>query len=285
LNIEIFDRQIRLFKELNSGLDGVASQKRIEDSHVVILGVGGIGSNIAVGLAQSGTKKITIVDFDLVESSNINRTVGYSLNSVGKKKTKVLSNYIIRNYPWCKINPIEAKILSRKDFQRILDRLNSIDLVVNCIDRPINTRYYISDICVERSIPFIKGGYSGYFGAIGPFYIPKISACQYCFDSFLFPEESNTTNKNYSNVPSASSSWITQTISSLMLRDIIGFITSAYKVLAANTYLQIDFLNMTFDKIDVKTNENCKNSCVSSIDAQDFRIPFSKDFTDKLEVE
>ena len=281
MKAEIFDRQVRLFKELTNSSDGTVYQEKIENSHVVVMGLGGLGSNVAVGLAQSGVKKITVVDFDIVEPSNINRTVGYSLNSVGIKKTKALSDYIFSNYPWCKINVIDARILSRIDFLKILKEIEKVDLVVNCIDRPHKAKYFISDICVERNIPFIKGGYSGYFGGIGPFFIPEISVCQRCFDSYFFSEESNT-EKELNNHPSASSPWITQTLSSLMVRDIIGFLSCAYPVVTSHKYLQIDFLNIIFHKIDVKTKSSCKYGCVSSIAISEFRPPFSKGFVNRL---
>lgn len=83
--------------------------EKMKPAHVGIAGLGGLGSNIAVALARSGIGHLTLVDFDTVELSNINRQA-YTLDQIGKPKTEALSEIIRSINPFCEITTHNLRV-------------------------------------------------------------------------------------------------------------------------------------------------------------------------------
>ena len=89
-------------------LFGVNGAQRIFDAHVAVVGIGGVGSWVAEALARSGVGRLTLIDFDQVAESNINRQAHATTDSVGMAKVHAMRERIHSFYPQCKINCIEA---------------------------------------------------------------------------------------------------------------------------------------------------------------------------------
>ncbi len=97
------------------------SYELLKRAHVGIAGLGGLGSNIAAALARSGIGHLTLVDFDTVELSNINRQL-YSLKHIGMKKTEALSEILQEINPFCEISL----------FDSLIDEKNCVELFDSC---------------------------------------------------------------------------------------------------------------------------------------------------------
>lgn len=94
-----------------SGVDrlfGLSGAKRIRDAHVAIVGIGGVGSWVAESLARSGVGRLTLIDFDQVAQSNINRQIHATEASVGQAKVLAMSQRIHSFFPECQVNCVEA---------------------------------------------------------------------------------------------------------------------------------------------------------------------------------
>ena len=104
--------------------------KKLKKTRVCILGLGGLGSNVAVLLARSGIGYLKLVDFDIVEASNLNRQQ-YRISHIGMKKTEAMKS-IIRE-----INPfVETEVLDIKvDRENIYSTVGDIEIVVEAFDR------------------------------------------------------------------------------------------------------------------------------------------------------
>jgi tRNA threonylcarbamoyladenosine dehydratase len=89
-------------------LYGVEGARRIAQAHVVVVGVGGVGSWAAEALARSGVGQLTLIDLDHVAESNINRQVQAVGATVGMAKVQALRARIADINPYCKVNPLEA---------------------------------------------------------------------------------------------------------------------------------------------------------------------------------
>ncbi|MDG1954476.1 MAG: ThiF family adenylyltransferase, partial [Polaribacter sp.] len=94
---QLFKRQITLFEI------GEIGQQKLQNASVLVVGCGGLGSPIAVQLAASGIGKIHLVDFDSIDVSNLHRQVFYSLDDIGKSKSKVLSEFIKKRAPFTEV--------------------------------------------------------------------------------------------------------------------------------------------------------------------------------------
>ncbi|MDD2920313.1 tRNA threonylcarbamoyladenosine dehydratase [Rhodoferax sp.] len=97
----------RRFGGLNR-LYGLVAAERIRNAHVAVVGIGGVGSWAAEALARSGVGRITLVDFDHVAESNINRQIHAVLTSVGQAKVDAMRQRILSFFPECQVTCVEA---------------------------------------------------------------------------------------------------------------------------------------------------------------------------------
>ena len=113
-----------LLKRNVKGISG-----KLKKAKVCILGLGGLGSNVAVLLARSGIGYLKLVDFDIVEASNLNRQQ-YRISHVGMKKTEAIKTIIKE------INPfVEIEVLNKKvDRENILSIVGDVEIIVEAFD-------------------------------------------------------------------------------------------------------------------------------------------------------
>ena len=105
------------------------TSEKLKKAKVCILGLGGLGSNVAVLLARSGIGYLKLVDFDIVEASNLNRQQ-YRISHIGMKKTEAIKTIIKE------INPfVEVEVLNKKvDRENILSIVGDVEIVVEAFD-------------------------------------------------------------------------------------------------------------------------------------------------------
>jgi len=137
-----FDRIGRLF--------GDTGMARLQNTHVVVIGLGGVGSLAAESLVRSGVGKVTLVDFDLVCVTNVNRQLQAMRGNVGKPKATVLADRLRR------INPAaEIKAVPLFYEARLADRmLAGADWVVDAIDN-LTAKAHLVATCKARGIPLV----------------------------------------------------------------------------------------------------------------------------------
>ncbi len=140
-----------------SRLYGAAGAQRLAASHVLIIGIGGVGSWSAEALARSGVGQLSLIDLDSVAASNVNRQVLALQSSIGAAKVQVMRSRIADINPNCKVVTIE-------DFLTI-DNLESVmaiapDFVIDAIDAPRVKAALIAH-CVAKKIPIIVSGAAG----------------------------------------------------------------------------------------------------------------------------
>jgi len=144
--LERYSRQILL-----SSID-VDGQLKLKKSRVAIVGVGGLGSTVAMMLAGSGVGHIRVVDYDLVELSNLQRQVLFRETDIGKNKALAAHWHLSRLN--CHID-LTAETTRIRD-HNIESILHNIDLVLDCTDN-FETRQLINKHCVEHKINLIQG--------------------------------------------------------------------------------------------------------------------------------
>ena len=104
--------------------------KKLKKTRVCILGLGGLGSNVAVLLTRSGIGYLKLVDFDTVEASNLNRQQ-YRISHIGIKKTEAMKSIIREINPFVEIEVLDIKI----DRKNIYSTVGDIEIVVEAFDR------------------------------------------------------------------------------------------------------------------------------------------------------
>nr|WP_298990085.1 HesA/MoeB/ThiF family protein [uncultured Polaribacter sp.] len=155
---QLFKRQITL-SEI-----GEEGQQKLQNTSVLVVGCGGLGSPIAVYLASSGLGKIHLVDFDTVDETNLHRQVFYALDDVGKPKAEVLSNFIKKRAPFTEVSFTNKPITKDNVFELI----NGVDIVVDGTDS-LPTKYLLNDACVIKSKPLVYGSLYKFDGYVATF--------------------------------------------------------------------------------------------------------------------
>jgi molybdopterin-synthase adenylyltransferase len=191
INNHPFNRVINFIADYLPTHESIEKFDKIQNSHVVIIGCGAIGSWVSQLLCQNGITSFTLCDPDVVKHSNLNRSL-FFYNDIGRKKTTSLKEILERANKNVNILCSDVLISCERDVRDLLKSSDKIaDLVINCSDFPNvdKTSEFISNVCMETKIPhIISGGYNLHLSLIGPTIIPGRSACFHCIQSGLEKE-------------------------------------------------------------------------------------------------
>lgn len=143
---------------------GEEGQKKLLDAKVLIVGVGGLGSPIALYLAGAGVGCIGLIDDDVVSISNLQRQVLYSEKELGKSKAVCAAERLSALNSEIKVQPYSTRLTEDNAF----DIIGEYDMVVDGCDN-FATRYLINDICIQQGKPYIYGAICGFEGQVSVF--------------------------------------------------------------------------------------------------------------------
>jgi molybdopterin/thiamine biosynthesis adenylyltransferase/rhodanese-related sulfurtransferase len=158
---------------------GEKGQAKLLDSRVLLLGAGALGSSSALYLAAAGVGTLGLVDFDVVDLSNLQRQIIHKTDRVGMLKTESAEESIKGLNPGIKVNRHDVRLSS----DNVMNIIKDYDVVVNCGDN-FPTRYLINDACVLAHKPLVDGAIFRFEGNATVFYPAKGGPCYRC----LYPE-------------------------------------------------------------------------------------------------
>ena len=155
---------------------GEEGQRKINESRVLLVGCGALGSVIADQLTRAGVGHLRLVDRDFVETSNLQRQVLYDEQDVADQMPKAIAaaNKLRRINSSIEIEPVVADV----DHTRILDLMQGCDVVLDGTDN-FEVRLLLNDASLETGIPWINGGCVGSHGQVMTI-IPGVTACFRC---------------------------------------------------------------------------------------------------------
>ena len=237
-----FEKQIILKKI------GVAGQKKIFSSRVLIVGLGGLGCPLLTYLAASGVGEIGIVDFDKVEISNLNRQTIFSPADIGKFKVSVAKKMIRKLNNRIKIIPFQKK-LNKTNIKKIFRKF---EIVCDGTDN-FDTRYLINDYCMKNKKILISSAISKFDGQLMKFNFKKKGPCYRCF----MPEKPNSDNNCQTE---GIFSPVAGIMGSLQANEVIKTILSTRDILTGNIVI-FDALKTEFRKLRISINPKCLNKC------------------------
>lgn len=237
-------------------------QEKIFNSKICLLGCGGLGSHILYELTAVGFLNITIVDFDKIELSNLNRQILYTESDIGKSKVFTAYENIKKFSPTANINPIEKKMSSKED---VLSVVKGHDLVICVADKPRDKMIdWLNAACVEANVPYINGGLNL---ARASFYsvIPHVTGCAECWrDSIKDPLQDKVLGMDiqYSvdySKPAPALSALVSVATGVMVTEAIKIITNISPPSLSNKLKIFDFADC-----EIKTVEHwdLKNKCI-----------------------
>jgi molybdopterin/thiamine biosynthesis adenylyltransferase len=131
---------------------GDEGQQRLLDSHALILGAGGLGSPVALYLAASGVGRITLVDDDTVDLTNLQRQIAHTTSRVGQPKVTSAREAMLALNPWVEVHALQQ----RADEAALMRWVADANVVIDCSDN-FATRHAVNRACVQHAVPLVSG--------------------------------------------------------------------------------------------------------------------------------
>ena len=155
---ERYSRQIQL-SEI-----GITGQEKLTRAKVLIIGVGGLGCSAAQHLVASGVGIIGLLDYDLVDLTNLNRQILYTEEDVGKRKVEVARQALLKLNDQVQINTYFEQLT----FDRAISLSRDYDIIIDGTDN-FQTKYMINDACVISNTPWVYASLYKYQGQLSVF--------------------------------------------------------------------------------------------------------------------
>lgn len=268
-NEEIISKEASKYRRIINFIEDFSSNtretqemwKNIKKSHVIIIGLGAVGSWVSALLVQNGVKKLTLIDNDVVDITNLHRQFGFSENDIGLLKTDVIEKRL-REF-----NPnIQVKKINKFLNESLLDDeiSDTVDLIINCADKPNvdTTSLWVGEYCMKNNIPhIIGGGYNLHLSLIGQTIIPYRSACVKCFETELKKiNEIDTTSLRKLNIKNrkiGSFGPMCSIISSMIAMESIKVLTKKITPSNLNRRGEFNIYNMDIKYHNIHKNDNC----------------------------
>lgn len=224
------------------GMDG---QRRLKASSILLVGTGGLGSPLALYLAAAGVGRLGLVDYDIVEETNLQRQIIHGVSSIGKSKIESAAQRILDINPNVQIDKYEVPLTS----ENALEILEPYDIIIDGTDN-FPTRYLVNDACVRLGKPNVYGSILRFEGQLSVFYA-KEGPCYRC----MFPEPPPP-----GLVPSCAEGGVLGvlpgTIGTMQATEAIKLITGIGDPMIGRMLLY-DALEVSFTTIKVRKNPTC----------------------------
>lgn len=159
----------------------IEGQRRLLAARALIVGAGGLGSPAALYLASAGVGRITIVDDDAVELSNLQRQIAHDTASLGRGKAESAAERMRALNPSIEVRPLAERLSG----DRLIEEVAAHDVVLDCSDN-FATRHAVNRACVAARVPLVSGAAVRFSGQLAVFDSrDAASPCYHC----LFPDE------------------------------------------------------------------------------------------------
>ena len=245
-NIDLSKEEIeRYSRHLIMPQVGMAGQKKLKASSVLLIGAGGLGSPLAMYLAAAGIGRIGMVDYDVVDYSNLQRQIIHGTKDVGRPKLDSAKERVLDINPYVQVDTYEVPLTS----ENALEIFEPYDIIIDGTDN-FPTRYLTNDACVLLGKPNVYGSIFRFEGQASVFYA-KEGPCYRC----LFPEPPPP-----GLVPSCAEGGVLGilpgTIGAIQATEAIKLLLGIGEPLIGRLLLY-DALNMSFDEVRLRKNPNC----------------------------
>ncbi len=234
----------RYSRHIIMGDVGSAGQRKLMQSRALIVGAGGLGSPSAIYLALAGVGTVGIVDFDVVEISNLQRQILHHSSDIGRPKLQSAIDNIYAYNPDVKVVPHEVRLES----DNAMEIIGQYDLVINGADN-FATRYLVNDACYLLNKPLVDGSILIFDGQSTVF-LPG-QGCYRC----LFPSPPPP-----GMVPNCAEAGVlgalTGLVGSIQATEALKYFLGIGESLSSRLLL-IDALSMSFREVKLKRNPAC----------------------------
>ena len=185
--------------------------KKLKKTRVCILGLGGLGSNVAVLLTRSGIGYLKLVDFDIVEASNLNRQQ-YRISHIGLKKTEAMKSIIKEINPFVETDILDIKV----DRENIYSTVGNIEIVVEAFDRAETKAMILEELLTDKNKIVVSASGMAGLGSANEIVTRKIK------DNFYLIGDNYSDYEEYSGIMSTRVMICAAHQANMVLRLILG---------------------------------------------------------------
>ena len=235
---------LRYSRQISIKAMDIEGQEKLKKAHVLMFGAGGLGSAVGQYLTVAGVGKITIVDFDTVDISNLQRQVLHHDANVGQAKVASAKEALNQLNPYVEITTINA-MLNDQDIDALVTEHH---IVVDCTDN-IGVREQLNQACFNHRIPLVSGAAIRMEGMVTVFDYAVQSPCYHCY-SQLFGEQ------QLSCVESGILAPVVGIIGCIEATETIKIITGIGQALIGKL-LMVDAMTMEFRELNIPKQPNC----------------------------
>lgn len=224
---------------------GIEGQRKLKASSVLLIGTGGLGSPLALYLAAAGIGRIGLVDYDVVDETNLQRQVIHGQKSVGTLKVESAKQRMLDINPFLQVDVHNIPLTS----ENALELLTPYDVIIDGTDN-FPTRYLVNDACVKLGKPNVYGSIFRFEGQLSVFYA-KEGPCYRC----MFPSPPPP-----GLVPSCAEGGVLGilpgTIGTMQATEAIKLLLGIGEPMIGKMLLY-DALEMSFTRLKVRKDPNC----------------------------
>ena len=224
---------------------GMAGQKRLKNAKVLCVGAGGLGSPALLYLAAAGVGTLGIVEFDVVDESNLQRQIIHSQKDIGRPKAESARDRVLETNPYVNVQLHQERL----DSSNVMELFAQYDLIVDGTDN-FATRYLVNDACVLLGKPYVWGSIYRFDGQASVFWA-EYGPCYRC----LYPEPPPP-----GMVPSCAEGGVLgvlcASIGSIQVTEAIKLLAGIGEPLLGRLMIY-DALEMTYRQVKIRKDPNC----------------------------
>ncbi len=226
---------------------GEETWEALQSAKILIVGLGGLGTFVATELAYLGALNLTLVDYDKVHISNLNRQILYTPKDIGKSKALVALQKLKEINPDIKAQAFDTKVTPSS----VSYLVKNADIVVDCSDN-FETKKLLNKVCYHFRKPLISGGVSKWEGWIATFpFFKEDTPCLEC----LFPGDLETL-KEFSEENNQTLVITVSAIANFQVSEILKLLSGEGENLESKTLI-VDMKNYRFIPVKVNKNPKC----------------------------
>jgi molybdopterin/thiamine biosynthesis adenylyltransferase len=241
------DQLLRYSRHLLLNEVGVEGQEKILNSHVLVIGAGGLGSPVVLYLATAGVGRITLVDDDVVDLTNLQRQITHNMTDVGEFKANSAMKKIANINPDVRVTPV----LKRVNATQLDELVQEVDVVIDCCDN-FATRHAINAACVKHRKPLVSGAAIRFDGQITVY--DSRSATSPCY-ACIFPLDANLEETSCATMGVFAP--LVGIIGSVQAAEALKLISGAGTALTGRLQM-LDGRDMSWNEVKFKRDINCR---------------------------
>jgi len=235
---------LRFSRQIMLPAIGIEGQEKLLASSVLIVGLGGLGSPVAMYLAAAGVGELVLLDFDQVDLTNLQRQIIHTTDRIGVKKVESARQTLQALNPDCRISTIDRML----EPEEIAEQITKVDLVIDGTDN-FATRFAINTACVANRIPLVSGAAIRMEGQVSVFTGQPGDPCYHCLYG-SGSEVNETCSENGVLAP------VVGIIGSVQATEAIKVLTGVGTTLNGKLML-LDALHMQWRTLRLKADPSC----------------------------